>query len=378
MQVQAPGEAEAELAWMLKVKFLDAILTEDSNAVVFGASTVLRVTTEASGREMIRMYRAADITDHPALRLNTADLVLIALLAGGDYVAGVQGCGIKTAVALAHAGLGRQLVAGIKEAERAATAPFLAGWRLAVIDELHTNASGHLKQRLPHVADAIPLNFPDITIINLYLHPRTSEHADLTELPSLVQGQGLDLARLTRFAETHFLWGDPAGIYHTFTTKIFPGLAMCQLIGAAISADLGLQPKACPMIDTVVSLRRESQSSEPHVPQVRVNLSISDQIVNTIFDVRRTGAALDKDSLPRCRAWLPVAVIKHVKPELLAEYLHCKGSAAPHLAQAALHVVQQPENIIDLTIDPREPVLAPRGREIIDLTLSDDESASPP
>ncbi|GLB44091.1 putative 5'-3' exodeoxyribonuclease activity [Lyophyllum shimeji] len=297
MQVQAPGEAEAELAWMSKMNLLDAILTEDSDAVIFGASTILRVTSEGGSQEMIRMYRAVDIANHPALRFNTADLVLIALLAGGDYGAGVQGCGIKTAVALAHAGLGRQLVAGIQEAEHAATAPFLAGWRLAVVDELRTNASGHLKHRLPHVAEAVPLDFPNIAIINLYLHPRTSEHADLTELPSLVREQGPDLVRLTRFAETHFLWGDPEGIYRAFATKIFPGLAMRQLISAALCADLGLAPRACPMIGTMVSLRRESQSSEPHVPEVRVNLSISNQIINTIFDVRRAGAALDRDSL---------------------------------------------------------------------------------
>ncbi|KAF8055904.1 PIN domain-like protein [Lyophyllum atratum] len=378
--IDAPGEAEAELAWLSKVDHLDAILTEDSDAVVFGASTILRVTTEAGGQETIRMYRASDISNHAALRLNTADLVLIALLAGGDYAAGVQGCGVKTAVALAHAGLGRRLIAGIQEAERAATAPFLAGWRLAIVEELRTNASGHLKQRLPHVADAVPLDFPDIAIVNLYLHPTTSEYADPSELPSLVQGHGLDLARLVRFAETHFLWGDPARIYRTLATKIFPGLAMRQLIGAALSTDLGLQPKACPMIGTVVSIRRESESSEPHVPEVRMNLHISDQIINTIFDVRRTGAALDKHSLPRCRAWLPVAVIEHVKPEVLAEYLHRTGGADAHLAKAAPHVVQQPEDVIDLTADlqgPMPALLPAFNKEIIDLTLSDDESVFP-
>jgi Holliday junction resolvase YEN1 len=39
---QAPGEAEAELAWMNKADIVDAVLTHDSDAVIFGAQTILR------------------------------------------------------------------------------------------------------------------------------------------------------------------------------------------------------------------------------------------------------------------------------------------------------------------------------------------------
>jgi Holliday junction resolvase YEN1 len=40
---QAPGEAEAELAALSKLHLVDAIITEDSDAVVFGATTILRL-----------------------------------------------------------------------------------------------------------------------------------------------------------------------------------------------------------------------------------------------------------------------------------------------------------------------------------------------
>ncbi|KAF8241139.1 PIN domain-like protein [Tricholoma matsutake] len=38
---KAPGEAEAELAALLKLHLVDAIITEDLDAVVFGATTIL-------------------------------------------------------------------------------------------------------------------------------------------------------------------------------------------------------------------------------------------------------------------------------------------------------------------------------------------------
>jgi Holliday junction resolvase YEN1 len=41
--LQARGEAEAELAWMSREGLIDAVLTDDSDIFVFGASTILRV-----------------------------------------------------------------------------------------------------------------------------------------------------------------------------------------------------------------------------------------------------------------------------------------------------------------------------------------------
>ena len=38
---QAPGEAEAELVALLKLHLVDAIISKDSDAIVFGATTIL-------------------------------------------------------------------------------------------------------------------------------------------------------------------------------------------------------------------------------------------------------------------------------------------------------------------------------------------------
>lgn len=38
----APGEAEAELAWLNKAGYIDAILSDDSDTFVFGAKMMIR------------------------------------------------------------------------------------------------------------------------------------------------------------------------------------------------------------------------------------------------------------------------------------------------------------------------------------------------
>jgi 5'-3' exonuclease len=43
-QIQAPGEAEAELAQLNRLGFIDAVISEDSDTIVFGAPCVIRTS----------------------------------------------------------------------------------------------------------------------------------------------------------------------------------------------------------------------------------------------------------------------------------------------------------------------------------------------
>ncbi|KAJ7767356.1 PIN domain-like protein [Mycena olivaceomarginata] len=87
MWIVAPGEAEAELSTPL---YLEQVLSYTS------ALRIMK-TTKAS------RYSSFDIST--VLGLSREDLVLIAILAGGDYSDGLENCGITTAIALARAGL---------------------------------------------------------------------------------------------------------------------------------------------------------------------------------------------------------------------------------------------------------------------------------
>ncbi|KAF8233878.1 PIN domain-like protein [Tricholoma matsutake] len=80
--VDAPGEAEAELVALSKLYLVDAIITEDLDAVVFGATTILQLGDKFSKTESMRMYQADDVA---GLGLNEDALVLVGLLAGEDY-----------------------------------------------------------------------------------------------------------------------------------------------------------------------------------------------------------------------------------------------------------------------------------------------------
>ncbi|PWN47206.1 hypothetical protein IE53DRAFT_262463 [Violaceomyces palustris] len=166
---QAPGEAEAELAWLNSHDLIDAVMTDDVDALLFGAKLVIRnwgsrlvgsqarakqvasavedderdgghtvdsdedrgkqrgSAEEASsslapsvtaagkvGDSLVTVYRSWDIENMPELCVPKEGLILVALLSGGDYDMGglLPRCGVKIAFALAQAGYGEELVSG--------------------------------------------------------------------------------------------------------------------------------------------------------------------------------------------------------------------------------------------------------------------------
>ncbi|KAG6906737.1 hypothetical protein DXG01_012317 [Tephrocybe rancida] len=324
---QAPGDAEAELAFMSKSNQLDVVMAQDSNIVLFGARVVLCMCTR-DGKERLMMYRAVDIERHMQLQLQAPDLLVVALLAGGDHSSAI--CPIRLAVELAHTGLGRALVKGLRHAHgNAPTQRFLHRWRQTLIEELRRNASGCLSRRNPVMAQSIPINFPSIALISLYWDPLRTKLSEANPGAPLAPARSLDLPRLARFVDTYLVAGDPDGMYRLFCTHVFPGVAMQQLMNAALSTDAGLGHRACPIIGTVVGLRREPDAPRLHVPELRLDLNVDLSILNSVFDGRRGGLLVDPNDLPSCRAWLPAAVVQHVLPEVVAAFSrrhHAPGS----------------------------------------------------
>lgn len=85
---RAPAEAEAELAWLSAHAYLDGVLTHDVDALVFGARVVLR--PRMGEQDAVAVLKAS------ACPYDADALVLVALLAGGDYDAqGCAACGIQ-------------------------------------------------------------------------------------------------------------------------------------------------------------------------------------------------------------------------------------------------------------------------------------------
>ncbi|KAF9014428.1 PIN domain-like protein, partial [Hymenopellis radicata] len=166
--LDARGEAEAELAALNYRKVIDLVITEDSDALVFG-------TLELKEQfPSLTIYSQNRITEE--LGMSIGGLLLFALLAGGDYdEVGLKGCGGAIAAGLARTSLGDDLREAFYTLSCADFTVFCQAWRTTLGLELTTNTSGMLPSRFPHLASKIPDTFPDYTVVQLYAAPVITE-----------------------------------------------------------------------------------------------------------------------------------------------------------------------------------------------------------
>ncbi|KAJ7771089.1 PIN domain-like protein [Mycena maculata] len=175
---EAPGEAEYELSYLNKLGAIDAVITEDSDALVFGAKCIIRtlgLINRPSVEDDCLVYKAEHI-ESSGIQLSKGGLLLYVLLAGGDYNPGVTGCGPTIAHALSKnsVNLGTQLLTILSTYTGAKLETRLDRWRDVLRSELQTNASGQLTKRYPKMAAEIPDTFPDVSIARMYLKPLSS------------------------------------------------------------------------------------------------------------------------------------------------------------------------------------------------------------
>ncbi|GMK55980.1 hypothetical protein CspeluHIS016_0210360 [Cutaneotrichosporon spelunceum] len=239
----APGEAEAELALMNRQGKIDAVLSDDVDALVFGATCLLRnnsptlsgtqasSTQNNSSRSDQRHYEMYHISDIVAewsrneSALETEDdcqlaMVLVALLAGGDYVPeGVEGMGPKIAFGLAKAGHADFLK--LYTNDRSRFDRTVAREHAYIIEELATNSSGHIGRRMRGLAgDLAHANLFEIFPLDCYLNPATSPADDPEQgwpgfgkgEESSSRGRAQNLGRgalegMARACERYFEWG---------------------------------------------------------------------------------------------------------------------------------------------------------------------------
>jgi exonuclease-1 len=96
--VVAPYEADAQLAFLEKRGVISAIVTEDSDLLVFGASTLLLKMTQFGDCVEIKRERFANVTGQITLHgFTDEDFRHMAILSGCDYLPSVNGVGLITA-----------------------------------------------------------------------------------------------------------------------------------------------------------------------------------------------------------------------------------------------------------------------------------------
>ncbi|KAF7692943.1 Exonuclease 1 [Cucumispora dikerogammari] len=91
----SPYETDAQLTYLQRIKYIDAILTEDSDFILYGCTNIL---FKAKGNK-------ADLFQRDKLQLvndvfDTNKLIEICVLSGCDYLKNVSRVGLKTAIKL--------------------------------------------------------------------------------------------------------------------------------------------------------------------------------------------------------------------------------------------------------------------------------------
>lgn len=100
----APYEADAQLAYLCRIKYVDAVLTEDSDLLMFGCPLVLVKLSGEGDVDEFRLDRLPLMAnDHPGTQpqwWTLQTLRRIGILSGCDYLDSPHGVGLKTAMKL--------------------------------------------------------------------------------------------------------------------------------------------------------------------------------------------------------------------------------------------------------------------------------------
>ena len=85
--LNAPGEAEAQCAYLQRIGSADFIITDDSDIFLYGGNSVCRNFFKKSNNILLYNFPVND----------RSELIFISLILGNDYFEGIRGMGLKSA-----------------------------------------------------------------------------------------------------------------------------------------------------------------------------------------------------------------------------------------------------------------------------------------
>ncbi|KZP18881.1 hypothetical protein FIBSPDRAFT_955849 [Athelia psychrophila] len=166
----APGEAEAELTLLNQLRHIHTVITNDVNVFLFGALRVIHNWNAKTNGDAVQVFSLAALGLKGGERLTRGSLILIALLAGGNYdQGGISGCRASLASRVALYGLGDQLL-GIAMCHSGSDLDgALAGWRDDLRRALCDDPKNIIGRRCGSIASKINSTFPS-TIMPTQIH----------------------------------------------------------------------------------------------------------------------------------------------------------------------------------------------------------------
>ncbi|KAK9424809.1 putative XPG-I domain-containing protein [Seiridium unicorne] len=197
----APGEAEAECAELEKAGLVDAVMTVDGDAFVFGSRIVLEKLNAKDGVAMVRQYRMDDLEQwnmpnkDPSSVLTQRHFLQLALMSGGDYHNGIPGCGPKIAFGVARMNNSCYKLYAKLQRDDDTTA-----WRNELVQGLRS-------KNLRAVAGAVPAVFPDPVIAGYYMKPDVTTREQLKSWAATTGWeQPIHFIKLRSWTERYFDW----------------------------------------------------------------------------------------------------------------------------------------------------------------------------
>ncbi|PIL29088.1 hypothetical protein GSI_09136 [Ganoderma sinense ZZ0214-1] len=192
--LEAAAEAGAELANMNDYGTIDAVLTNDSDALLFGASVVIQNPSfkPADRPTYVEVYRADIILRDT--EMGWGDLLLFALLVGNGYDPSV----------------------------------------------LEQDPSGFIGRAQPLLAAAVPSSFPDLNVVRLLMFSMVLKHKFYKPL---TQPRLLNVTRIGALCERYFTFGSATSIMTTLRRTVWHGEVVRMLVRE------GVQPATRRLLD---------------------------------------------------------------------------------------------------------------------------------
>lgn len=268
----APGEAEAECAYLQQEGIVDAVLSEDVDTLMFGCGLTLRNWSSEGARgnktpTHISAYYATE-TKEGKSGLDREGMILVALMSGGDYITeGIPGCGPKIACEAARAGFGKSLCR-ISRSDPTA----LGEWRKNLAHEIQTNESKHFRSK--HNALRIPEDFPNKEVLGYYTHPIVSSASKIERLKEGIEwNEEVNVQGLRQFVAEAFDWTGKIGATKYIRT-IAPALLSQKLRLRGSRRDSGYGDLILTAMNEMELVReicgKRTHISSDGIPEVRV------------------------------------------------------------------------------------------------------------
>mmetsp|Transcript_7049 Transcript_7049/g.13296 ORF Transcript_7049/g.13296 Transcript_7049/m.13296 type:complete len:1123 (-) Transcript_7049:134-3502(-) len=162
--VKAPAEAEAQAVELEKLGLVDGVVTEDSDAIIFGSKSVYRNIFD--DKKYVELYLSSD---SEAVGIGYNEKIALAMLLGGDYTQGVRGVGIVNGMEILKAfPVSEGIIDGLNAFKN-----WLDGFE---IDEKTNNYNPSIaeftkKHKSARSRWLLPSNFPSTFVLQAYTRP---------------------------------------------------------------------------------------------------------------------------------------------------------------------------------------------------------------